>query len=80
MQDSKETRWNVDHEAEAEAGPNPRDAGDRPEEADAEAIEAWRRFRQWPSSRRRGNIDRSLYTWKGYRTWSEQVKRNWPDS
>jgi hypothetical protein len=80
MQDSKETRWNVDGEAEAEADSNPRDAGDRPDEADAEAIEAWRRYRKWASSRRRGNIDRSLYTWKGYRTWSEQVKRNWPDS
>ncbi len=77
MQDSKETRWKVT-EADAEDG-TPRD-GDRPDEADAEAIEAWRRYRKWVSSRRRGNIDRSLYTWKGYRNWSEQVKRNWPDS
>ncbi len=28
---------------------------------------------------KRVGIDPSLYTWKGYRTWSEQVKRNWTD-
>jgi hypothetical protein len=22
-------------------------------------------------------IDPALYTWKGYRDWSDQVKRNW---
>ena len=26
---------------------------------------------------RRVGIDPALYTWKGYRNWSEQVKRNW---
>jgi hypothetical protein len=32
-------------------------------------------------SGRRVGIDPSLYTWKGYRNWSEQVKRNWePDA
>ncbi len=80
MQDSKDTRWNVNKEDGSDAEPDSRDTPERPDEADVEATETWRRYRKWVSSRRRGNIDRSLYTWKGYRSWSEQVKRNWPDS
>ena len=28
---------------------------------------------------RRGGIDPSLYTLKGYRSWAAQVKRNWSE-
>ncbi len=28
---------------------------------------------------RRGGIDPSLYTLKGYRSWARQVKRNWSE-
>ena len=26
---------------------------------------------------RRVGIDPALYTWKGYRNWTEQIRRNW---
>ena len=80
MQDSKETRWNVDSGSDPGADANVPDRKEGSDEAGAESIDGWRGYRKWASSRRRGNIDRSLYTWKGYRTWSEQIKRNWPES
>ena len=47
--------------------------------------DGWQQYRRWiskaPAPRgRRTGVDPSLYTWKGYRSWSEQVKRNWQDS
>lgn len=47
--------------------------------------DGWQQYRRWiskaPAPRtRRSSIDPSLYTWKGYRSWAKQVKRNWPDS
>ena len=48
-------------------------------------LESRQQYRKWiskapaPNGRRSG-IDPSLYTWKGYRTWTEQVKRNWSDN
>jgi len=47
--------------------------------------DGWQQYRRWiskaPAPRdRRSSIDPSLYTWKGYRSWTEQVKRNWTDS
>ena len=47
--------------------------------------DGWQQYRQWiskaPAPRgRRAGVDPSLYTWKGYRNWTEQVKRNWSDS
>jgi len=46
--------------------------------------DGWQQYRRWISKapapkQRRGGIDPSLYTWKGYRSWTEQVKRSWPD-
>ncbi len=46
--------------------------------------DGWQQYRRWiskaPAPRsRRSSIDPSLYTWKGYRSWAKQVKRNWPD-
>ena len=46
--------------------------------------DGWQQYRRWisktPAPRtRRNSIDPSLYTWKGYRNWAKQVKRNWPD-
>lgn len=47
--------------------------------------DGWQQYRKWiskaPAPRgRRTGIDPTLYTWKGYRNWTEQVKRNWSDS
>ena len=50
----------------------------------ANDADGWQQYRHWiskapaPSSRRVG-IDPSLYTWRSYRSWTEDVKRNWPD-
>ena len=85
MQDSKEITWASDYSAETEEEPKANDreigvrAGDKPDP------DGWQQYRRWiskapaPRSRRTG-VDPSLYTWKGYRTWTEQVKRKWSDS
>ena len=57
------------------------DSLDAANEADPDG---WQQYRRWiskaPAPRgRRTGLDPSLYTWKGYRNWSEQVKRNWRD-
>jgi len=50
----------------------------------ANDADGWQRYRRWvtkaPAPRtRRAGVDPSLYTWKGYRSWSEQIKRQWKD-
>jgi hypothetical protein len=52
---------------------------------DSTDADGWQQYRKWistaPSPRsRRNSADPALYTWKGYRTWSEQIKRNWSGS
>lgn len=87
MQDSKDITWSSDYSADAEnAELNDRDgahqSGQAEENTDADG---WQQYRRWiskapvPRNRRTG-VDPSLYTWKGYRNWTEQVKRNWSDS
>ena len=83
MQDSKDTAWASDYseQPEEEVAANDRDAGKKPEAADSDG---WQQYRRWiskaPAPRgRRTGVDPSLYTWKGYRNWTEQVKRNWQD-
>jgi hypothetical protein len=45
----------------------------------------WESYRRWLSrvqspGKRRSPMDPALYTWKGYRSWSEKVRRDWkPD-
>jgi hypothetical protein len=48
----------------------------------ANDADGWRQYRQWiskaPAPRgRRTGMDPALYSWKGYRNWTEQVRRNW---
>jgi hypothetical protein len=48
----------------------------------ANDADGWQHYRRWiskaPAPRgRRSGIDPSLYSWKGYRDWSDTVKRNW---
>ena len=81
MQDSKDTAWpngNNDTSDEDVA------ANDRAASS-AEDPDGWQQYRRWiskaPAPRgRRTGVDPSLYTWKGYRNWTEQVKRNWQDN
>lgn len=85
MQDTKDTSWTNDQSADEnkDAAAGDRDAGGHA--SNATDTDGWQQYRRWiskapaPRSRRTG-VDPSLYTWKGYRNWSEQVKRNWSDS
>jgi hypothetical protein len=54
-------------------------ANDQPAANDADG---WQQYRHWiskaPTPRgRRSGIDPSLYSWKGYRDWTDQVRRSW---
>lgn len=85
MQESKEIDWDKNYDADSAA--NDVSAG---RESDSHAVAAadtdgWQQYRKWiskaPAPRgRRSSVDPSLYTWKGYRTWSEQIKRDWSDN
>jgi hypothetical protein len=86
MSDSKNMRW-IDRfgtDAETEPKPKPKTNDTTLDNAEPAANDAdgWQQYRRWiskapaPRSRRTG-IDPALYTWKGYRDWSDQVKRNW---
>ncbi len=81
MPDSKNMTWVESYGTDAETEPKTKDAaiGNEPAANDADG---WQQYRRWiskaPAPRgRRAGIDPSLYTWKGYRDWSDQVKRNW---
>lgn len=90
MQDSKHAKWVDDQREEgtstSSAKTDSDDASDAvaPVEPAANDADGWQQYRHWiskaPAPRgRRVGIDPSLYTWKGYRSWTEQVKRNWTD-
>ena len=84
MQESKEISWASDYSADTQD-----ESEDLGREADTPTNgssdpDGWQQYRHWISKapvpkQRRGGIDPSLYTWKGYRSWTEQVKRNWSD-
>ena len=81
MHDSKEASWNDEVRADPEV-----DAAQEPGVPDEHGSkDGWQQYRKWISKApapkgRRSGIDPTLYTWKGYRSWTEQVKRNWSDS
>jgi hypothetical protein len=82
MPDSKHMRWVDSHGTDAEARPKTDDATPARVEPAANDADGWQQYRRWiskaPTPRgRRAGIDPSLYSWKGYRDWSDQVKRNW---
>jgi hypothetical protein len=85
MQDSKDTAWasGYSDQPEEEVAANDRESGVHA--GDDADTDGWQQYRRWiskaPAPRgRRTGVDPSLYTWKGYRSWSEQIKRNWQDS
>jgi hypothetical protein len=53
--------------------------------SDAKDVGGWEAYRRWLTrvqapNRRRAPLDPGLYTWKGYRNWSDKVRRDWePD-
>ncbi len=86
MQDSKDIDWTGEYRRSEADGEEAEVARDEVAEAsnDDSAGDGWQHYRRWiskaPAPRaRRSGIDPALYSWKGYRTWTEQVKRNWTD-
>ena len=84
MQKSKENSWasNYDAERQQETQDSGREADDQSNSSSDP--DGWQQYRKWICKapvplQRRGGIDPSLYTWKGYRNWTEQVKRNWSE-
>lgn len=85
MQENKEIGWDKDYGTDSAA--NDVSAG---RESGLHAVasadtDGWQQYRKWiskvPAPRaRRSSVDPAIYTWQGYRTWSEQIKRNWSDS
>ena len=82
MPDSKNAKWVDDYTEESQSAAAADPA--LPAEPAANDADGWQQYRRWitkapaPRSRRVG-LDPALYTWKGYRTWTEQVKRQWKD-
>jgi len=50
--------------------------------ADGKDVSGWEAYRRWLTrvqapEKKRAPLDPGLYTWKGYRNWSEKVRRDW---
>jgi hypothetical protein len=86
MPDSKNLKWADGYGTDADSKTKQTDEAVSPDQPAANDADGWQQYRQWiskaPAPRgRRVGIDPSLYSWKGYRNWTEQVRRNWiPDS
>lgn len=84
MQDTKEQGWASEAAGAARAEQDEPDRESALHGGDAANNDGWQQYRKWisktPAPRtRRNGLDPTLYTWKGYRNWTEQVKRNWDD-
>jgi len=82
MPDSKQLRWAERYGTEADADPAEDPSAVPVDVPAANDADGWQQYRRWiskaPAPRtRRSGIDPSLYSWKGYREWTDQVKRNW---
>jgi len=84
MQDSKDTAWARDYGNDSDDEIVAAEGQENATAANDGDNDGWQQYRRWiskapaPRSRRSG-VDPALYTWKGYRSWTEQVKRNWQD-
>lgn len=84
MPDSKHMRWDQSCGTDAAKDPATDDATVSGNEPAANDADGWQQYRRWISKApapkghgRRAGIDPSLYSWQGYRDWSDQVRRNW---
>ena len=82
MQDSNEAS---DHDKGSATDSSAPERASSVHDHDAPEPDGWQQYRRWiskaPARRgRRTGVDPSVYTWKGYRSWAEQVKRNWSGS
>ena len=83
MSESKNVKWVGEFKEDSSPTPDS-DGSVSPDQPAANDADGWQQYRRWISSApapkgRRVGIDPSLFTWKGYRSWTEQVKRNWVD-
>jgi hypothetical protein len=82
MPDSKHLKWVDRFGTDAEPDSKLHDAMVDKAVPAANDADGWQQYRRWvskapaPKSRRVG-IDPALYSWKNYRNWSDNVKRNW---
>jgi hypothetical protein len=82
MPDNKHLKWEHSLGTDADLGSEAENATLDSAQPAANDADGWQQYRRWiskaPAPReRRAGIDPALYTWKGYRDWSDQVKRNW---
>ena len=84
MPESKHMKWNHGFGTNAEQEAKAKDTMVAANDPVANDTDGWQQYRRWitkapaPAPRtRRASIDPSLYTWKGYRNWTDQVRRNW---
>jgi len=82
MSDTKNMKWADSYGTDAGQDAKAKDTTLDNKAPAANDADGWQQYRRWiskaPTTRgRRSGIDPSLYSWKGYRDWSDQVKRNW---
>ncbi len=82
MPDNKHLKWAQNFGTDTDAAPKANDATLRPDQPAANDADGWQQYRHWiskaPTTKSsRSGIDPSLYSWKGYREWTDQVRRNW---
>lgn len=82
MPDSKNLRWADEYGKDADSKADKSKDAVKADQPAANDADGWQQYRQWiskaPAPRgRRVGIDPALYSWKGYRNWTEQVRRNW---
>jgi hypothetical protein len=65
------------------AGPDLRESREKGlVSADGKDVGGWDAYRRWLTrvqapAQSRAPLDPGLYTWKGYRNWSDKVRRDW---
>ncbi len=84
MQGSNDDNWAGDYSVPADTDLKIAVVESESQASPPAEVDRWQQYRRWiskaPAPRgRRTGVDPSLYTWKGYRNWTEQVKRNWND-
>ena len=85
MPDNKHLNWADDFRTDAEPSATDSEKQVSTDTPAANDADGWEQYRQWvskaPAPRgRRVGIDPALYTWKGYRSWTEEIRRSWsPD-
>jgi len=82
MPDSKSRKWADSYRTDAGQESKTKDVTLGNTGPAANDADGWQQYRRWISKAPtphglRSGIDPSLYSWKGYRDWSDQVKRNW---